>query len=67
MPSKSTQIKPRRTKKMFIRLSAEEREELRANADRYADGNVSRWMRDRALRPMLDVSIKMQDDVDASQ
>lgn len=57
--------KPKREEKAFIRMTAEELVLVKENARKYCDGNVSKWMRERASRPMLDVSINMQDELDS--
>lgn len=54
----------KREHKIFIRTTAEERLQLEKMAKEFGTGNISRWMRERALKPMLDVSIKMQDRED---
>jgi hypothetical protein len=56
----------KRNHKIFVRTTAEERLQLEKMANEYGTGNISRWMRERALKPMLDVSIRMQDKEDES-
>ena len=53
-----------RCEKIFVRMNDEELNHVRSYADKFSGGNVSKWMRDRASRAMLDVSIKMQDELD---
>ena len=53
-----------RDQKIFIRISKEEFEEIKTNAGKFSRGNVSKWLRDRAKEPMLDVSVKMQNEKD---
>lgn len=53
-----------RKNKVFIRMSKEEFQSIKAHAELYTGGNVSKWMRERASKPMLDVSIKMQNEID---
>jgi len=53
-----------RCEKIFVRMNPEELDHVRGNAEKFSGGNVSKWMRDRATRAMLDVSIKMQDEID---
>ena len=57
--------KEKRDEKVFIRMSPQELREIKENANKYSKGNLSRWLRDRAKEPMLDVSIKMQDEKDS--
>lgn len=53
-----------RSEKIFIRVTDEELKTVKDNAEKYCGGNLSKWMRERGLNPMLDVSIKMQDERD---
>lgn len=53
-----------RSEKIFVRMNQNELNEVRVNAEKFSGGNLSKWMRDRASRAMLDVSIKMQDELD---
>ena len=53
-----------RTKIMFVRVSEHEYQEIQDNAHKYSSGNLSHWVRERSRKPMLDVSIKMQDEID---
>jgi hypothetical protein len=59
--------KQKREEKAFVRMTAEELAIVQENARKYCKGNVSKWMRERATSPMLDISIRMQDDRDAEQ
>jgi hypothetical protein len=56
--------KKAKIEKVFVRMSSLDLLEVKKNADKYAGGNVSKWIRDRASKPMLDVSIKMQNEID---
>jgi hypothetical protein len=53
-----------RKEKVFIRMNEVELSQVKANADKYCGGNVSKWMRIRASMPMLDISIRMQNEID---
>lgn len=65
--SRSKSLKQdKRNHKIFVRTTSEERLQLEKMANEFGTGNISRWMRERALKPMLDVSIKMQDKEDES-
>lgn len=59
--------KQKREEKAFVRLTAEELAVVQHHARKYCKGNVSKWMRERATNPMLDVSIQMQDEMDGEQ
>lgn len=65
MPSTLSPKEKNRNEKVFIRMTQEEIKTVKANAEKYCGGNLSKWMRERASNPMLDVSIKMQDEKDA--
>lgn len=41
-------------KKVFVRMTKNEFEQIKQNAELFGQGNVSRWIRERAL----DVSVK---------
>lgn len=62
--SKSFTNPEKRIRKVFVRTTIEEREALKEIAKRYGYSSMSTWMRDRGLKPMLDVSIAMQDQED---
>lgn len=53
-----------RNEKVLIRMTKEELKAVKGNAKNFCRGNVSKWMRTRALNPMLDVSIEMQNKTD---
>lgn len=60
-------VKPQRAKrehKLFVRMNATELMAVTENAEKFCGGNLSKWLRDRGHKPMLDISIKMQDEVD---
>jgi hypothetical protein len=62
--SKSFTSPEKRIRKVFVRTTVEEREALKEIAKRHGYNSMSTWMRDRGLKPMLDVSIAMQDQED---
>lgn len=57
-------MEKRKNEKVFVRMSEAEYLNVKTNADKYTKGNISKWMRDRASQPMLDVSIAMQNEKD---
>lgn len=61
---KNTKKETARTKSMFVRVTLKQYREIQRHAKKYAQGNLSEWVRTRSLNPMLDVSIKMQDEID---
>jgi hypothetical protein len=61
---KKRPVEKNRSEKLFVRMSLSEITELKKNADKYSSGNVSKWIRDRATKPALDISIKMQNEID---
>lgn len=64
MSSTKSKSEKNRLEKVFVRMTAEEILHVKTNADKYTGGNVSKWMRDRASQPMLDISIAMQNEKD---
>jgi len=64
MPGTPSPKEKKRNEKVFIRMSVDELAVARGNAEKYCGGNLSKWLRERAQNPMLDVSIKMQDERD---
>jgi len=64
MPGIPLKKEKNRNEKVFVRMTKEEIKIVKANAEKYCGGNLSKWMRERGAKPMLDVSIKMQDDED---
>lgn len=64
MPGTQLQKEKNRNEKVFVRMTQDEIKNVRANAEKYCGGNLSKWMRERASKPMLDVSIKMQNEID---
>jgi hypothetical protein len=65
MPGTLSPKEKNRNEKVFIRMTLEEIRIVKENAEKYCGGNLSKWMRQRACNPMLDISIKMQDEKDA--
>lgn len=47
-----------REKKVFIRMTKNEFDQIRQNAQMFGQGNMSRWIRERSL----DVSVKIEDE-----
>jgi hypothetical protein len=66
MPGTMSIEKPekKRNEKMFVRMNEAELCQVKMQAEKYMGGNISKWMRDRASKPMLDISIRMQDEID---
>lgn len=52
----------KRVRKVFVRTTIEEREQLKAIARKYGYTSMSTWMRERGLHAMLDVSVAMQNE-----
>ena len=64
MPGIASSKQKNRSEKVFVRMTQDEIDTVKANAEKYCGGNLSKWMRERAGKPMLDVSIRMQDEID---
>lgn len=56
-----------KSEKIIVRMTPQELIEVKRQALTYCDGNLSKWLRDRGMKPMLDISLKMQDAVDRKE
>ena len=52
-----------RTAQLGILVNPEEYEKIFANAEKYHNGNMSEWVRMRAINPCLDISVDMENDI----